>query len=192
MQLEINQVMSTASYKNCLFVTLNGVEQSIGCNKDTNALSKKVYLIADQAPACNRVSVRADTFFNQTSSCTKTQKTNGTCVPYKSTPDRVRKTSIAADREFFKATDANSVDLRDPLIQVGFDWATLKSQMVEYEKSGPWLRVLFEDLGKDVLDQARAKPQEANQIGINYNDFIFDLKGSNVYFSIEGLESGCN
>jgi hypothetical protein len=54
------------------------------------------------------------------------------------------------------------------------------------------LRVFFEDQPKANLDAVRAQPSIWQEKGIDFNDYIFDVKGENVLFYVEGSgPQGC-
>lgn len=194
LQLQVKQLESNAWFKNCLSISLNGQTQKVGCNKDPESIGRWVYLVADKAPACNHVSVKIETYFNLGSECAERAAKGLSCNgPYKATPDQTRSPSVAADREFYKVYDDARIDNHDSLIKSNFDWVLLKNDMVAFAASGntSWLRVFFEDLSKATLDKARLAPAKAESDGINFNDYVFDIKGEDVKVNVEGTSAGC-
>ena len=194
LQLQVKQLQSDAWYKNCLSISLNGQTQNVGCNKDPKSVGRWVYLIADKAPACNNVSVKIDTYFNQGTECNERVARGLTCEgPYNDKPDQSRSPFVAADREFYKVHDHSNLNRRDPLIKPNFDWALLGNEMTAYAalKNTSWLRVFFEDLSKSSLETARKNPSAADSNGVNFNDYIFDIKGDDVKVGIEGTDVSC-
>lgn len=197
-KLQVQQFQTTAWFKDCLVVTLNDESQKVGCNKDPDSADKWIYLLADKAPACNRVSIKIETTFNVGDNCSLRAAQGLACNgPYGSVPDRTRTLNDPADKDFFKVYDAFNIDTHDPLVQSTFDWLQLKKEMVGYagsEKSvwkNVWKRVFVEDLSRKELDTALKNPAQADTQSVNFSDVVFDLKGEDVKLSLEGLDSGC-
>jgi hypothetical protein len=58
-----------------------------------------------------------------------------------------------------------------------------------------WVRIYFEDQKKENLDSVLLNPSNPNlrvERGIDFNDYVFDIRGEGVAFYINGLEPmGC-
>ena len=196
-KLQLQQFQTNAWFKNCISVSMNGETHSLGCNKDAQSsqLSDRwVYLLADSPPACNRVGIKIETFFNQGEQCSLAAAQGLSCDgPYGSEPDRVRSLTNVADKDFFKVYDNSNIEFPNPLVKSNFNWLQLKNEMLGYAGSGKnsWKRVFFEDLSRNELNTALKNPAQADLHGVNFSDAVFDLKGEDVKLSLDGRDSGC-
>jgi hypothetical protein len=195
LELKVVQLNYESWWQNCLDVTVGSDQKRIACNKWTSGFGTTRYFFADMPPACNAVKVSVSTFKNQGTNCNTRLKQGLPCNgPYASTPDWTRSPSRSADRPFFFGYDFKTILSRDPLIKFPFDYVGLKSEMENYRDGGAnrWLRIFFEDQPKANLDAVRADPSIWHERGIDFNDYIFDVKGENVLFYVEGSgPQGC-
>ena len=83
---------------------------------------------------------------------------------------------------------------RDPLIAISDSTSEIKTQMDSFANSLPnnrWVRVYFEDQRKENLDAVLANPTNVAlrvERGIDFNDYVFDIRGEGVEYYINGLE----
>ncbi|NBW82289.1 hypothetical protein EBR21_11100 [bacterium] len=192
-QLRVAQLNYEAWWKNCLIVTIGTDTREVGCNK-TTPLNTVVEFLADKG-VCNRMEVRVQTYFPVAGACQAGQPCNG---PYNAAVDIDRRSGDISSSVFFKAYDRNNISSRDPLIAIQDNPAAIKQEMDAYSASAPlsrWVRVYFEDQKRDNLDAVTANPSNTllrEQRGIDFNDYVFDVRAQGVEYYIDGLEPmGC-
>ncbi|MEN9809282.1 MAG: hypothetical protein RLZZ488_849 [Pseudomonadota bacterium] len=188
-QLRVAQLNYEAWWKNCLVVTIASDSKEVGCNK-TTPLNTVVEFLADKG-VCNRMEVRVQTYFPVAGACRAGQPCNG---PYNATVDIDRRSGEISSSVFFKAYDRNNIMSRDPLIGIQDSTAAIKQEMDAYSASAPlsrWVRVYFEDQRRENLDAVAANPSNfalREERGIDFNDYVFDVRAQGVEFYIDGLE----
>lgn len=196
LELKVIQLAYEAWWKNCLDVTVGGETKEITCNKTAGAIGTTRYFFADKPPACNPVRVSVRTYKNVGDTCTQRQRAGLECNgPFASNPDWKRNPAIGADGDFFRGYDWATIVNRDPLIKFPFDYAALQRAMEAFRNGGAnrWMRVFFEDQPRENLEAVRRLPAQWEGKGIDYNDTIFDVKGENVRFYVEGAgPQGCS
>lgn len=176
-----------AWFKNCLYVenySQTGAkldDQRVGCNKDENLLGRIVPIRATEG--CNHLRLRMETYEltpQGSQQCVARQHEPGFVCngPYKTTPTRVRYSPN--DPEYFKIYDARTISNHDHRIEVQ-GWSAANWQAIEREawansnaEKNRWVISFFED--QPTLTGA----------GIDFNDFIVDLDGQNVNFTVDG------
>ncbi|NBX17107.1 MAG: hypothetical protein EBR09_07055 [Proteobacteria bacterium] len=192
-QLRVAQLNYEAWWKNCLIVSIGSDTKEVGCNK-TTPLNTVVEFLADKG-VCNRMEVRVQTFFPVAGACKAGQPCNG---PYNSAVDIDRRSGDISSSVFFKAYDRNNITSRDPLIGIQDSTADIKQQMDLFAGSGSmsrWVRVYFEDQKRENLDAVSANLSNTSlreSLGIDFNDYVFDVRAQGVEYYIDGLEPmGC-
>lgn len=204
-KLQVVQAVYESWWKNCLSARVEGEEgwQFVGCNKDPNSVGRTVELLASIWPACNRVQLKTETYHNLGSVCNMRMQAGLPCEgPYKDSPDfnYSRSPSNASDRAFYRIYDRNTILQPDPLIQANAGWALpdvqlLSEEMKEFrgpEGKNKWLRGFFEDQPRVNLDKVVQSPQDWKRFGVDFNDFVFDVRGENVKFTIDGSGLPCD
>jgi hypothetical protein len=193
LQLRVVQLNYEAWWKNCLIVSVAGDTQSVGCNK-TTALNTTVNLLADKN-TCNKLDIRVQTYFPKAGACQPGFACNG---PYNEVADIDRTAGDIQAAPFFKAYDRNNIMSRDPLIAISDSTSEIKAQMDSFAQNtanNRWVRTYFEDQRRDNLDAVLANLSNMNlrvERGIDFNDYVFDIRGEGVAFYVNGLEPmGC-
>ena len=189
LNLSVERLKSASWWKNCLTVTLNDQVKQIGCNKDQNVLGKVVTFEAFKFPACNTLKVSILTFKNQGEICSNRLKQGLGCEgPYSETPSWIRNTNQPTDKQFFKVYDATNIAKADKLIDSGYNFADLQKNFLAFVSGKPhtWLRVFFEDQSDTNLAAWEADTGNWQKYGVDFNDFVFDLKSEGVKFKVEG------
>jgi hypothetical protein len=85
------------------------------------------------------------------------------------------------------------------MIQANEDWTlpsfeTLGGEMTQWlsvKPSNRWYRAFFEDQSPEKILQARSNPQNAKQLGVDYNDYVFDIKSEGIEVGISGSGLSC-
>lgn len=190
LQLRVVQLNYEAWWKNCLIVSVAGDTKEVGCNKTTR-LNTTVNLLANK-DECNKLDVRVQTYYPVPGSCKPGFECNG---PYNSIVDLDRTAGDVSSSSFFKAYDRNNILTRDPLVAIADSTAEIKAQMDSFAnntQNNRWVRIYFEDQSKANLDLIAADPSRKVEAGIDFNDYVFDLRGEGVQFYVNGLEPmGC-
>ena len=192
MKIEVVQLESNAWFKNCMTISLNGKDTVVGCNKDTAKIGSAVYLLADKPPFCNKLKIAIDTYHNQGNNCSQRAAKGLNCNgPYPLTPTLTRTPSLESGKPFFQILSEENIDKRSPLIRWKTDFHGLKYDMDIFTAGGEnnWLRVFFEDLSLNDIDTAKKNPSKSS--GVNFGDYIVDIKGEGVKFTIEGSGLSC-
>jgi len=189
LQLRVVQLNYEAWWKNCLIVSVAGDTKAVGCNK-TTALNTTINLLANKG-VCNKLDIRVQTYFPIDGACSPNSVCNG---PYNSAVNIDRTAGDIDSAPFFKAYDRNNILRRDPLIAISDSTSEIKSQMDSYagsQANNRWVRVYFEDQNRENLDSVLANPTNLAlrvERGIDFNDYVFDIRGDGVEYYINGLE----
>jgi hypothetical protein len=203
LELTVVQTDHESWWKNCLWAAVDGSQDwtPIACNKDRSANGRKVYLLADAYPACNKVQVFVETYQNQGNICNLRNQQGAPCEgPYaeQGRMDYSRNPFFSHEAMFFKVYDRHGIKAPDPLIKPNAGWVlgdvnALSQAMTDYRMDGrnKWLRVFFEDQPRENLDRTIASPGQWQRFGIDFNDYVFDVKGVNVNFDIAGSGLSC-
>ncbi|MBM3382415.1 MAG: hypothetical protein FJY29_08240 [Betaproteobacteria bacterium] len=193
LQLRVVQLNYEAWWKNCLTISIAGDTKEVGCNK-TTALNTTVNFLADKNK-CNKLDVRVKTYFPKAGACSPGFACNG---PYNEVVDIDRLAADIPSLPFFKAYDRNNIMSRDPLIAIGDSTSEIKAQMDSFARNianNRWVRIYFEDQTRANLDAVMANLSNTAlrvERGIDFNDYVFDIRGEGVAFYIDGLEPmGC-
>lgn len=203
LELTVIQTDHESWWKNCLWAAVEGNQDwtPIACNKDRSANGRKVFLLADAYPACNKVQVLIETYHNQGNICNLRMQQGLPCEgPYaeQGRVDYSRNPFFAHEAVFYRMYDRQTIRNPDPLIRPNVNWVigdvnALSAAMTEYRADGrnKWLRVFFEDQPRENLDRTIAAPQQWQRLGVDFNDYVFDVKGLNVKFDIAGSGLSC-
>jgi hypothetical protein len=199
-KLTIKQIKPDAWWRVCISAEVIGhpsTKKVIGCNKDANQIDKEVEIKALEN-ACNVLKISATVQMNKGTTCTPGNPCNG---PYEPTADWIRTTSEESGLPFFKVFDGTKLLPLDKMIKLDKELegkldATQK-EAVEFVKGGVnrWLRVYFEDQSNENFSNFKkiAAPTDADseKFGVDFNDYIVDLRGENVQFGVEGVLPSC-
>lgn len=194
--LKLLQTSPESWSKNCVSVSIvgsEGAEKNLGCNKDAQ-IGSEVSLDA-KPDVCNVLRFKFSVYRNK-----------GTCVSgqacagkYDATPDWVRDSSDAQGLKYLKTRDAANMMPLDASIQIRANGDKSEDQMRgEYTAAqkaaqdfvkiagNRWLRVFFEDQSDTNLAAWEADAGNWQKYGVDFNDFVFDLKSEGVKFKVEG------
>ncbi len=203
LELTVIQTDHESWWKNCLWAAVDGNQDwtPVACNKDLAANGRKVFLLADAAPACNKVQLFVETYHNQGNVCNLRMQQGLPCEgPYapQGKMDYSRNPAFPHESLFFRFYDRHGIKSPDPLIKPNEGWVlgdvnALSKAMSDYRADGrnKWLRVFFEDQPRENLDKVVAGSGQWKRLGIDFNDYVFDVKGINVQFDIQGSGSTC-
>lgn len=195
--LKVIQVNPEAWWKTCLSVSFADdpatvAPKEIGCNKNSQ-IGTEVVLQA-KASVCNSLRLTFKVYKNK-DACVAGQPCNST---YGDTPDWIRTTSEAATLPFFKIREAANMLPLEGSIKLRSDAQTTEfteTQKVAAESQKTagrtWVRVLFEDQSDANYALWQEKPEDWQNQGIDFNDYIFDVKSENVKLKIEGSNLQC-
>jgi hypothetical protein len=188
-QLTIVQAPSESWWKNCLLARtqMSNDWTLVACNKDASLGGKTVNLPGLQGQ-CNIIEMRIETYKNLGDACKPGQPCKG---PYPMTPHSDR--SPVSDPENFRIYDSSSVGQPDPLIRSNANWqipdfVRLSEEMTFYRgmsNANQWLRIFFEDQAADRIVGVREGHLSAEGSGIDFNDYVFDIKGENISFVVQ-------
>lgn len=204
LELTLIQAAHESWWKNCIAARVEGEEdwQFAGCNKDPGAVGRTIQLMASAWPACNKVQILVETYQNQGPVCHIRMQSGLPCEgPYREPPhfNYARSTASLPDQDFMRLYNWQTVLNPDPLIQSNAGWVfpdvqRLSAEMREFagdSNRNKWIRGFFEDQPRANLEAVRKHPDQWKQRGIDYNDFVFDVKGRNVNFFVEGSGLRC-
>lgn len=164
--LQITGIQPEAWWNNCLKVELGGKSFNIACTKDINVTGKVVRIPVPEGVSCPVLNLKVESFKNTGSTCAERTLKSQTCNgPFEATPSFVRSHATAADRVNFVLTD------------------------VSQASGGRLVRVYFEDQSAESINKAKADPNSAVDLGIDFNDAIFDIKTLEMPFEIQGAPS---
>ena len=163
LELQISGLQPEAWWNNCLKVELGGKSFSIACTKDNNVTGKVVRIPIPEGVSCPTLNLKVETFMNVGTACADKARLGQTCNgPFESLATFVRSHDKPADRAHFVLSEA---------AQAG---------------GGKLIRVYFEDQPTQKIDQVKMDPGKAKELGIDYNDAIFDIKTLELPFEIQG------
>lgn len=186
--------------KICLYASLNGNEEQnklVGCNKGESPIGRPVILEVDQK-ICN--SLRFSFAVYKFKKNCGPDSCNNDPTAYDTKPDYIRSTKTPADLSYFKVYDARYLSLLDPLIVLNKDQSLGNAQTVAAAieflrppKSNRWVRAYFEDQSNENLKEFvdNGKKSGKKDLGVDFNDFIFDVKIENLKVAIEGTPISC-
>ncbi len=205
--LKINMLNYDSWWQNCLSVSLNNDAKqfAVGCNKNTQ-IGKELLLIADKPPICNRLKFRIETYKNLDNAlCLKENALGRPCNgPFSNKPDWTRSPSTALESEFFRIYDAVNISSsfdKQLISSAGVKLNEIEKEAITFSKNkkNRWMKIYFEDQLSAKLAEAKKNPNynpddkaTKETIGVDFNDYVFDVKGEDVKFTIDGSKLECN
>jgi hypothetical protein len=181
LKLTVVQTKYEAWWKDCLSVAvydINGTllsSAAVSCNKEANSAGKTVALAAAPYPACNVIRLFVSTYKNEGTTCMQHRGEPGYVCngPYPSSPSWTR--SNLAGKDFYRVYDARFVSQRDSRILYQENWAAIEETARRNRADGRnrMMMGFYED--QPTLGGA----------GVDFNDFVFNLVGENVRFTVE-------
>lgn len=161
--IQVTGIQPEGWWNNCLKVEVGGKSLDIACTKDANVTGRVVRIPIPDGVSCPSLKIKVETFKNVGPACAERARTGQACDgPYETTPSFVRSFEKADERVHFVLTEAN---------QSG---------------TGRLMRVHFEDQPKENIDAAKSDSSQSVQLGIDFNDAIFDIKTLELPFEIQG------
>jgi hypothetical protein len=205
--LNVIQTSSESWWRNCLYAKTaysNGWG-FVSCNKDTTGNQTSVSLPA-MAGVCNVISLKIETYKNVGSTCADRARHGLSCEgPYYDQPDSAASPqsdafSISSGKtSAYSIYTVDNINNPDPMIISNSNWAvpdfrSLQGQMASWNGANTkntWVRVFFEDQSAAAIAQARQSQSQQRALGVDYNDYVFDLKSEGISFTIEnaGMEN---
>lgn len=176
--------------KNCLEAQ-NPITQQwipVGCNKDLQAMDGTDHPVdiafPGQTGRCQSIALRIKTYEALPGSCREGAVCNG---PYPNEPTEIRHMHTQALH--FRAYQLEDLENPDPLIRNNADWQApdfraLSAEMQVYRnlrQGNNWYRVFFEDQPSQQIEKAMAG---SSVDGIDFNDFVVDIKSDGLPFQL--------
>lgn len=163
LSLQITGLQPEAWWNNCLKVELGGKSFSIACTKDNNVTGRVVTIPIPEGVTCPKLKLKVETFVNEGGECAERFREGLSCNgPYATVPTMTRDHSLPADRPHFILSEERT------------------------SGTGKLLRVYFEDQPTDRLEDAEARPEIASELGIDFNDAVFEIRTLEAPFEIDG------
>lgn len=203
-ELKVLTLKPDAWWKSCLSAGFVGGSTDkltlIGCNKDNDVQTGTTKTLTGYSGKCNTLRFVVQIYRNQGSECETNlaRDPKAVCMgPYSAKEDFTRSTQVASGSTFFKFYDARKQNPLDSLILLSSD---LKARIDADEKSAPafsqnsanrWIRAFFEDQPEESIASTRADASRAEALGVDYNDFIFDVQAKNLKIAVEGSPITC-
>lgn len=161
--LQITGLQPEAWWNNCLKVELGGKSFSIACTKDSNVTGRVVTIPIPEGVTCPKLKLKVETFVNEGNECAERFREGLSCEgPYSAVPTMTRDHSVPSDRPHFILSEERT------------------------SGTGKLLRVYFEDQPTARLEDAQAQPDIAGELGIDFNDAVFEIRTLEAPFEIEG------
>jgi hypothetical protein len=205
--LNVIQTSSESWWRNCLYAKTaysNGWI-FVSCNKDTAGNQNSVSL-PGVAGVCNVISLKVETYKNVGSACIERARQGLSCEgPYNDQPDSAATpqgdafSTTSSKTSAYSMYSVNNINNPDPLIISNSNWEVpdfrdLQAQMADWTRANSnnsWVRVFFEDQPAAAITQSRQSQDQQRQrtLGVDYNDYVFDLKSEGLSFTIENAGS---
>jgi hypothetical protein len=161
--LQVMGLQPEAWWNNCLKVELGGKSFDIACTKESSVVGKVVRIPIPDGVNCPVLNLKIESFVNVGSECAERRQAGQPCNgPFESAPRYVRSYDKSADRVHFVLTEA---------AQSG---------------GGKLIRVHFEDQPTESITMAKTDPSRTRDLGIDFNDAVFDIKTLELPFEIQG------
>jgi hypothetical protein len=206
-EIEVLQSSSESWWRNCLLARTPHSEGwvQISCNKGANSNTTSAFLPGIHG-TCNAVSIRMETYRNIGSECSQREQLGLPCEgPYPLVPDVVSEPGLDASSTSpskstpFALYHADNASDPDPLIRSYKDWqvpdfSVMAAYMRAWLGKNPrnrWFRFFFEDQRPSSISSARAQPDLADDLGVDYNDYVVDIQSNNIEIGIAGTDSAC-
>jgi hypothetical protein len=184
-RLTVAQVQPEAWWNTCLSLGINNEpEVEVGCGKSSVQLGKVIELPAKKN-FCNVLKLR----MKVTTGCPATH----TCE----VKSWERKTSVPGHLKYFKLVSGDKLLTDDGDIQPD---ATMKATLDQKKSEAKahlatsgnsWTRVWFEDQTEENYALWLSDKTKWETNGVDFNDYVIDLKGEAVAFKIEGQTDNC-
>ena len=163
LSLQITGVQPDAWWNNCLKIEMGEKTFDIGCTKDKNVTSNVVRIPIPDGVDCPVIDLRVETFRNTGDACRERAAQGLSCEgPFETTAFATSRFSTAEGRPHFVLSDGPAAG------------------------PGKLVRAFFEDQDSQNIVEAKDDPAKAEQLGIDFNDAIFDLRTSGMPFEIRG------
>lgn len=206
-EIEVIQSSSESWWRNCLLArTMYSPSWvRVSCNKGNTGLGGKAKLPGIRG-TCNAVSIRIETYRNQGDTCAVRQSQGLSCEgPYADVPDTISEprldsaTTTASKTSAFSLYHAGNLQSPDPLIMANGGWQLpsfqrLSGDMNAWKQRDPrnrWFRFFFEDQGATSISTARQQPARALELGVDYNDYVFDIRSQAIEIGVSGTSLAC-
>lgn len=163
LNLQITGLQPEAWWNNCLKVEVGDKSFAIACTKDKNVTGRVVSIPIPEGVSCPQLKLSVETFVNEGNACAERFRDGLACLgPYGASPTYTRDHHKVADRPHFILSEEKT------------------------SGSGKLVRVYFEDQPTAKLESVQAQPERANELGIDFNDAIFEIKTLELPFEILG------
>jgi hypothetical protein len=163
LNLQITGLQPEAWWNNCLNIEMGDQSFAIACTKDENVTGRIVTIPIPEGVSCPSLKISVETYVNVGDTCADRFRRGLPCLgPYDSTPTFRREHHKASDRPHFILTEEDS------------------------QSAGQLVRVYFEDQPTRKLESVQAQPERASELGIDFNDAVFEIKTIELPFEIEG------
>jgi len=163
LNLQITGLQPEAWWNNCLKVEIGDKSFSIACTKDKNVTGRVVSIPIPEGVSCPSLKLSVETFVNIGNTCAERFRDGLACQgPYSATPTFIREHHQASDRPHFILSEESA------------------------QGDGQLVRVYFEDQPTASLESAQTQPERASELGIDFNDAIFEIKTLEMPFEIQG------
>lgn len=163
LSLQITGVQPEAWWNNCLKIELGEKTFDIGCTKDKNVTSNIVRIPIPDGVECPVIDLKIETFRNTGNTCRERAAEGLSCEgPFEFAPFATRRFSSPEGRVHFVLSDGPA------------------------GTAGKMVRAFYEDQDEQSIRQAKEESARAEELGIDFNDAIFDIKTSGLPFEILG------
>jgi hypothetical protein len=207
--LSVIQSDSESWWKNCLYAK---TKQSptwvpVSCNKKSAGFpANGTVTLPAKENECNTLQIKMESFRNQGEACNERKLKGLSCEgPYSPSPDATRMPASNSQNNF-RLYDSKGIANPETLILSNATWnlpdfKKLQSEMNAFRgdsKKNQWIRAFFEDKSEATIADAKAAinggpsgAAHAKSLGVDFNDYVFDIKSVNVKFTVEGSGMGC-
>lgn len=209
--LEVIQLNPESWWKSCVYAVVNKDESKarlVSCNKDSDSpgIGSPVTLWV-KPKVCN--TVRLDVYvFKPEKECVPGKPCDG---PFQQNYHHLRSPAKPEDLPFFRFYDARQLKNIDPIVRldpkVGADANAMAAAQAEsfIAAGNTWVRMYFEDQTNAALERfmkaggVASRPAvvkkgagvPADDPGIDFNDYVIEIKGTRVQLAVEGTGQTC-
>lgn len=161
--LQVMGLQPEAWWNNCLKVELGGKSFDIACTKENSVVGKVVRIPIPEGVNCPVLNLKMESYVNVGSECAERKQAGQPCNgPFEAAPRYVRSHANATDRVHFVLSEAAQ------------------------QGGGKLIRVHFEDQPSEKISLAKSDPSRVRELGIDFNDAVFDIKTIELPFEIQG------
>jgi hypothetical protein len=206
-EIEVLESSSESWWRNCLLARSMYSPQwvRVSCNKGAGS-DKMVAKLPGIPGLCNAISIRIETYKNIGDACSIRAQQGQPCEgPYPSDPDVITEpswdatTTSPSKASAFSVYSVQNAQTPDPLIRGNQNWrlpnfVQMGDEMRQWLKQNPrnrWFRFFYEDQPSRAIASARAQPNLADSLGVDYNDYVFDIRSKNIEVGISGTGARC-